>query len=309
MNDVQLRSDRGLAQPAVVITGGTEGIGRALAELFAKDGNNLLIVARDEAKLARTAAELTKAYPVIVKVTSQDLTTEEGRAGVEQALRRFGLYADILVNNAGMMSHGFFQDVDTATVHRLLDLDVRALVDLTHRFLPGMLARRRGGVLNVASMMGFMPVPYQAIYAASKAFVLSFSKALAYETMGTGVRVSVVAPGVVATKLHAKAGTQNSRYMYLVPQHAAGKGGADRLCPLQARLVGDRPGLGQLAEHDPDPRRAGLHAGAADGMVLQDARRRRQRAVAEPAAGARGDEARRRAGAARPRRLDGRTRR
>jgi short-subunit dehydrogenase len=217
MNNVQLRSDGGLAQPAVVITGGTEGIGRALAELFAKDGNNLLLVARDEAKLARTAAELTKAYPVIVKVTSQDLTTEEGRAGVEQALHRFGLYADILVNNAGMMSHGFFQDVDTATVHRLLNLDIRALVDLTHRFLPGMLARRRGGVLNVASMMGFMPVPYQAIYAASKAFVLSFSKALAYETMGTGVRVSVVAPGVVATKLHAKAGTQNSRYMYLFP--------------------------------------------------------------------------------------------
>jgi uncharacterized protein len=217
MNDVHLRSDGGPPQPAVVITGGTEGIGRALAELFAKDGNNLLIVARDEAKLARTAAELTKAYPVIVKVTSQDLTTEEGRAGVEQALRRFGLYADILVNNAGMMSHGFFQDVDTATVHRLLDLNVRALVDLTHRFLPGMLARRRGGVLNVASMMGFMPVPYQALYAASKAFVLSFSKALSYETMGSGVQVSVVAPGVVATKLHAKAGTQNSRYMYLFP--------------------------------------------------------------------------------------------
>jgi short-subunit dehydrogenase len=217
MNDVHLRSDRGLAQPAVVITGGTEGIGRALAELFAKDGNNLLIVARDERKLARTAAELTKTYPVIVKVTSQDLTTEEGRAGVEQALRRFGLYADVLVNNAGMMSHGFFQDVDAATVHRLLDLNVRALVDLTHRFLPGMLARRRGGVLNVASMMGFMPVPYQAIYAASKAFVLSFSKALSYETMGSGVQVSVVAPGVVATKLHAKAGTQNSRYMYLFP--------------------------------------------------------------------------------------------
>jgi short-subunit dehydrogenase len=217
MNNVQLRSDGGLAQPAVVITGGAEGIGRALAELFAKDGNNLLLVARDEAKLARTAAELTKAYPVIVKVTSQDLTTEEGRAGVEQALRRFGLYADILVNNAGMMSHGFFQDVDTATVHRLLDLDIRAVVDLTHRFLPGMLARRRGGVLNLASMMGFMPVPYQAIYAASKAFVLSFSKALAYETMGTGIRVSVVAPGVVATKLHAKAGTQNSRYLYLFP--------------------------------------------------------------------------------------------
>lgn len=80
-----------------------------------------------------------------------------------------------------------------------------------------MLARRRGGVLNIASMMGYMPVPYQAIYAASKAFVLSFSKALAYETMGTGVRISVVAPGVVSTGLHGKAGTENSRYLFLFP--------------------------------------------------------------------------------------------
>jgi uncharacterized protein len=219
MNDVELRS----ALPAVVITGGTEGIGRALAELFAKDGNNLLLVARDEAKLARTAAELSKAYPVTVKVTSQDLTTAEGCAGVERDLRRFGLYADVLVNNAGVMSSGFFQDVDPATVRRLIDLDVKAVVDLTRRFLPGMLARRHGGVLNVASLMGYMPVPYQAIYAASKAFVLSFTKAIAYETMGTGVRVSVVAPGVVATNLHSKAGVQNSRYMFMFPNMAPEK--------------------------------------------------------------------------------------
>lgn len=217
MNDVELRSEEGPAQPAVVITGGTEGIGLALAELFAKDGNNLLLVARDEAKLARTAAALAKAYPVEVRVTSQDLATSEGCAGVEQALRRFGFYADVLVNNAGVMSSGFFQDVDPSTVRRLIDLDVKAVVELTRRFLPGMLARRRGGVLNVASLMGYMPVPYQAIYAASKAFVLSFSKALAYETMGTGVRVSVLAPGVVTTELHAKAGAQNSRYLLVFP--------------------------------------------------------------------------------------------
>ena len=188
MNDTNLRSDPGLALPAVVITGGTEGIGRALAEEFARDGHTLVLVARDKAKLDRTAAELAGAYAVEVKVTAQDLTTVEGCAGVEQAVRGFGVYADVLVNNAGVMWGGFFQDADPAVMRRMVDLDVRAVVDLTSRFLPGMLARGRGGVLNVSSMMGYMPVPYEAVYAASKAFVLSFSKALAYETMGTGVR-------------------------------------------------------------------------------------------------------------------------
>jgi uncharacterized protein len=217
MNDTNLRSDPSLALPAVVITGGTEGIGRALAEEFARDGHNLVLVARDKAKLDRTAAELAAAYAVEVKVTAQDLTTVEGCAGVEQAVRGFGFHADVLVNNAGVMSGGFFQDADPAAMRRMIDLDVRAVVDLTSRFLPGMLARGRGGVLNVASMMGFMPVPYEAVYAASKAFVLSFSKALAYETMGTGVTVSVVAPGVVSTALHAKAGGLNCRYLLWFP--------------------------------------------------------------------------------------------
>jgi short-subunit dehydrogenase len=217
MNDTNLRSDPSMALPAVVITGATEGIGRALAEEFARDGHNLVLVGRDGAKLARTATELSRDYPVEVKVTAQDLCTPEGCAGIEQALRRFGFYADVLVNNAGVMSSGFFQDEDPGAMRRMIDLDVRAVVDLTLRFLPGMLARGHGGVLNLSSMMGYMPVPYQAVYAASKAFVLSFSKALAYETMGTGVKVSVVAPGVVSTRLHAKAGTENSRYLLLFP--------------------------------------------------------------------------------------------
>jgi hypothetical protein len=115
------------------------------------------------------------------------------------------------------MASGFFQDADPAAMRRMIDLDVRAVVDLTSRLLPGMLARGHGGVLNVASMMGFMPVPYESVYAASKAFVLSFSKALSYETWGTGVTISVVAPGVVATALHAKAGGLNSRYLLWFP--------------------------------------------------------------------------------------------
>jgi len=116
-----------------------------------------------------------------------------------------------------VMSAGFFQDQDLDTLRRMVDLDVHAVVDLTLRFLPGMVARRRGGVLNVASMEGFMPVPYQATYAAAKAFVLSLSRALAYETMYTGVRISALAPGTTATELHAKAGAENSRYVMLLP--------------------------------------------------------------------------------------------
>jgi short-subunit dehydrogenase len=213
MNDVHLRPESGISSPSVVITGATEGIGRALADQFASAGHSLLLVARDEASLARTQAELSRAHGVRVEVTAQDLSTEAGCAGVEQALRRFGLHADILVNNAGIMSSGFFQDEELPTMLRLIDLDARAVVDLTLRFLPGMLARRRGGVLNVSSMTGYMPVPYQAAYAAAKAFVLSFSKSLSYETMRTGVTVSVVTPGAVETRLHAKAGTQNSYYL------------------------------------------------------------------------------------------------
>lgn len=217
MNDIEPRSSAAPLKPAVVITGATEGIGRALADEFARDGHTLLLVARDAARLAQVASEITRDYPVEVRVTAQDLATVEGCDGVEQALRRFGLHADILVNNAGIMSSGFFQDEDMKRVRRLIDLDVRAVVDLTLRFLPGMIERSRGGVINLSSMMGYMPVPYQAVYAASKAFVLSFSKALAYETMGTGVRVAVVAPGVVTTALHKKAGAQNSRYLVLFP--------------------------------------------------------------------------------------------
>ena len=162
----------------------------------------------------------------------------------------------------------------------MVDLNVRAVVDLTRRFLPGMLARRQGGVLNIASMMGLMPVPYEATYAASKAFVLSFSKALAYETMGTGVKVSVAAPGVVATRLHAKAGSLNARYLSLFPA----------LTPEQVAKTAYRrfsrgwstslPGFSNKLGAFHRALRARLSLGAGDGLVLQDARRRGPGAVA-----------------------------
>jgi short-subunit dehydrogenase len=200
---------------AVVITGATQGVGKELAKEFAGGGHTLLLVARDEVGLAALARTLSDAHGIEANYVACDLSTVEGCAEVEHALRRFGLYADILVNNAAIMTAGFFQDEDPDTLRRIVDLDVRAVVDLTRRFLPGMIARKLGGVLNVASVEGFMPVPYQATYAAAKAFVLSFSRALAYETMGTGIRVTALAPGAIATTMHAKAGAEYSRYVQL----------------------------------------------------------------------------------------------
>jgi hypothetical protein len=215
MNDINKRVEP--FAPAVVITGATQGIGKALAGEFARAGHTLVLVARDEARLAASAHALSQAHNVDVKYVACDLATEEGCADVEGALRRFGLYADMLVNNAAIMTAGFFQDENPEALRQLIDLDVRAVVDLTRRFLPGMIARGQGGVLNVASVEGFMPVPYQATYAAAKSFVLSFTRAIAYETMGTRVRVSAFAPGAVSTTMHAKAGAEYSRYVQLFP--------------------------------------------------------------------------------------------
>ncbi len=219
MNEISKRVEK--VAPAVVVTGATQGVGRALAEEFARAGHTLVLVARDEAALAATAKALAKAHKVEVKFVAADLSTVEGCEAVEEALARRGLYADILVNNAAIMTAGFFQDQDPATLRLIVDLDARAVVDLVRRFLPGMIARKRGGILNVASVEGFMPVPYQATYAAAKAFVLSFTRALAYETMWTGVRVSALAPGAVETTMHAKAGAEYSRYVQLFPVTSA----------------------------------------------------------------------------------------
>lgn len=207
--------------PAAVITGATHGLGRALAEEFARAGHGLMLVARDEVALRRAAQELSSAHRVEVRTLAADLGTEEGCAKVEEALESAGLYADFLINNAALMVAGFFQDQAPETLRKIADLNVRAVIDLTRRLLPGMIARRRGGVLNVASVEGFMPVPYQATYAATKAFVLSFTRSLAYETMGTGVRIGCLAPGTIETAMHAKAGAEYSRYVQYLPAMSA----------------------------------------------------------------------------------------
>ena len=207
-------------EPAAVITGATQGIGRALAEEFARHGHTVLIVARHEAALAETAKAIAAAHNVRADYAACDLATEQGCDRLVEALSEKGLYCESLVNNAAIMTAGFFQDQDRDTLLKIVDLNVRAVVDLTRRFVPDMIERGQGGVLNVSSVEGFMPVPYQATYAATKACMISLSRALAYEVMGTGVRVCTVAPGPVETGMHAKAGAEYSRYVLYLPQTA-----------------------------------------------------------------------------------------
>ena len=208
------------SKPAAVITGATQGIGRLLADEFAKHGHTLLLVARNEAHLAEAAKTVAATYSVPVHYAACDLTTGEGCDKVVTALVENGLYCESLVNNAAVLTAGHFQDQEREALLSIVDLNLRATIDLTRRFLPDMIARGAGGVLNVSSVEGFMPVPYHATYAATKAAMISWSRALAYEVMGTGVRICTVAPGPVVTDIHAKAGSENSRYVRYYPQMA-----------------------------------------------------------------------------------------
>lgn len=193
--------------PLAIVTGATTGIGLELARLLARDGHALLLVARTASSLEVVSAELGSIGGPTVITVSADLSREEGVSRVLEAAgdRPVG----ILVNNAGHGGAGSFAGSDEAMVLSMLRLNIEALTLLTHRLLPGMIARGEGRILNVGSLAGFLPGPWHAIYYATKAFVLSFSEALAEETAGTGVTVTALCPGPVKTPFHARAGMGN----------------------------------------------------------------------------------------------------
>lgn len=176
-----------------VITGASSGFGAIFADRLARRGMSLVLAGRDEARLKAVAQRVGQEVELVVG----DLGTQDG---VDALVARLaGREVDVLVNNAGFGTYGPFAEVDARRERDLVAVNVDALVRLTHAVLPGMLARGRGGILNVASTIAFQPGPYQATYGASKAFVLSLSQALWAETRGSGVTVTALCPGPTRT--------------------------------------------------------------------------------------------------------------
>jgi short-subunit dehydrogenase len=204
-------------RPIVVVTGGSEGIGYALARRFAAAGNDVMLVARRSEPLERAAAAIRADYQVGALAVAVDLTAPGAIATIDGALAENSAYADVLVNSAGIGLAGPFHGQAPEEVMQLVDLNVRALTALTRHYLVGMRARGRGGVLNLASLGGFTPGPYQAAYYASKAYVISLTEAIAAETVGEGVRLCALAPGPVRTAWHDRAGAGAAFYRYLLP--------------------------------------------------------------------------------------------
>jgi uncharacterized protein len=201
---------RGQSQ-TVLVTGASTGIGVDLAECFASDGYDLILCARTRSALQDVAARLSHAHNVKVTPIVADLGSIGSGTRLAAEIEALGLSVDVLVNNAGYGLAGAFATSDLSTQLGIIDLNDRALVELTHIFWGGMLARRRGGVLNVASTAAFLPGPLMSIYYASKAFVLSFSEALWEEGRGTGVKVSCLCPGPTVSKFRERAGTRATR--------------------------------------------------------------------------------------------------
>ncbi|HEV2651879.1 MAG TPA: SDR family oxidoreductase [Rhizomicrobium sp.] len=201
---------KGTGQTAL-ITGASMGIGVDLAACFAKDGYDIILTARSENALKEVAATLSAAHGVKSTPIAMDIGLQGGGEKLAAAIAAQGLTVDVLVNNAGYGTAGAFLGSDRATQLGMIDLNDRALVELTHIYWPGMLARKRGGILNVASTASFQPGPLMAIYYASKAFVLSFSEALWKEAEGTGVHVSCLCPGPTESNFRARAGTGKTR--------------------------------------------------------------------------------------------------
>ena len=196
----------------VLITGGSSGIGYELARCFARDNYKIVLVAHFEGKLHDAAQRLRSEFPTVQFIAIPiDLSVPGSPQRVLEETRNRSLEIDILVNNAGFGEHGFFTQTDLKKELELIQLNIASLTHLTKLFLPHMLNRNSGKILNVASEAAFMPIPLLSVYAASKAYVLSFSEALQNELKDTGVKLSILCPAATDTNFFRVAGAENTR--------------------------------------------------------------------------------------------------
>ena len=194
---------------ATLVTGASSGIGCALARTFARKGHNLILIARDKARLEQLADELRGETGVRVEVLPQDLSIPGAARTIIDQLAQRALTVDILVNNAGFDVYGNFCETDWTKELQMIQVNLIALTELTKLLLPGMQKRRKGRILNLGSTGSFIPTPLNAVYSATKAYILNFSAALAEELRGSGVTVTTLCPGATRTEFQQRAGITN----------------------------------------------------------------------------------------------------
>ncbi len=213
-----------------LITGASSGIGEEFARRLAAEGHNLVLVARSEKVLHELCDELMLKHKIMAHYIVADLIEHEAEAMVFEETEKHGFEVDWLINNAGFGAYGDFANVALEKQTGMIELNIRALIALTYRYLPAMRERRRGTIINVSSAAGFQPLPYMAVYAATKSFVTSFSEAIAEENRGYGVQILALCPGSTKTNFFKAASMDN-------PIHAKGQQTVDEVVETALRGV------------------------------------------------------------------------
>jgi len=208
-----MQSTAGAIRPIALVTGASRGIGLELARVFAENGHDLIIVARSQPDLDRLADELRAKHGINVTVLPFDLTDRTAPDRIFADLEQRGLPVDVLVNNAGFGTWGPFAGTDLKEELDLIQVNIAALTHLTKLFLRPMLERKRGRILNVASTASFQPGPIMAVYCASKAYVLSFTEAVAMEVEGSGVTLTALCPGGTVSSFQDRADMHEARIL------------------------------------------------------------------------------------------------
>ena len=205
-------------KPLTVITGATGGIGQALAHELADAGHNLLLLGRNEQGLQALSDALKEKSDKTILTLAVDLLSDDAGAFIETVAQAKGFHVACLINNAGLGEPEHFLESDPLTLKKVMDLNMQVLIGLTHHFMPGMVARGSGAVINMASIGGLAPAPYQSIYFATKTFVITFTESLAHEVRGAGVYVAAILPGPTKTDFHDKIGGKRALYLKVMGQ-------------------------------------------------------------------------------------------